>query len=495
MAIDILNGWLPRWYQEEAWNYLVGGEGNKSPDGSDYKDADLIWHRRAGKDDVCLHFAAREMIQNPANYWHMLPLADQVRKAIWNAVNYHTGKRRIDEAFPDKLFNKRDSDMFIRSKVNAATWQCLGSDNFQGAIGSAPRGVVFSEWAQANPSALAYLSPIMAENRGWKIKISTPRGKNHAHATYLQSKKDPRKFGQILTIYDTWAVAADVLRDELQTFVSLYGEEMGVQHFQQEYECSFDAAIIGAIYGSETRAVRREGRVTNVAHDARYPVHVAMDIGRTDDFAMWFFQVIDKEIRFIDYIAGSGKDADEVCGLMLGRQVSIDLIRKGDATQIVVGLHEDNPYLSFRKEYRWGKIGIPHDGHAKTFVAKGKTVEEQFAAVFGWDHIARIPNLSVQDGIQASRKALARSVFDEKCEDGVVALEAYHREWDDDKKMFKDKPAHDWASHPADGFRYASVMWDFDPTIKALIEPRFQTDRSFEELVELNRRRRLARNQ
>lgn len=490
--VDVLNGWLPRWYQEDAWNYLTSG--HKQPHGTDYKDADLIWHRRAGKDDVCLHFAAREMFNNPANYWHMLPLADQVRKAIWNAVNFHTGKRRIDEAFPDKLFKKRDSDMFIRC-VNGATWQCMGSDNFQGAIGSAPRGVVFSEWAQANPSALAYLSPIMAENRGWKIKISTPRGKNHAYSTYMQAKKDPKKFGQLLTIYDTWAVSPEILRDELQTFCSLYGEEMGVMHFDQEYLCSFEAAIIGAIYGSEMRAVRSQDRVQDVAHDPRFPVHVAMDIGRTDDFAMWFFQVIGKEIRFIDYIAGAGKDPDEVAGLMLGRQVSIDLVRKGDATQIVVGMGEHNPYLHFRQEYTFGKIGIPHDGHAKTFVAKGKTVEEQFAAVFGWDHISRIPNLSVQDGIQASRKALARSVFDPKCEDGLVALEAYHREWDDEKKMFKDRPAHDWASHPADGFRYASVMWDFDPTIRAMIEPRYDLDRSFDEMLEANRRRRLAQEQ
>lgn len=489
MKIDILNGWSPRWYQEAAWDYLTSG--HKLPHGSDYKDADLIWHRRAGKDDVCLHFAAREMINNPANYWHMLPLSDQVRKAIWNAVNFHTGKRRIDEAFPDKIFKKRDSDMFIRG-VNGSTWQCMGSDNFQGAIGSAPRGVVFSEWAQANPSSLAYLSPIMAENRGWKIKISTPRGKNHAYATYLQSKADPKRFAQLLTIHDTCAIGYDILVEELKTFCALYGEEMGVQHFQQEYECSFDAAIIGAIYGSEMRAVRREERVTTVAHDSRHPVHVAMDIGRTDDFAMWFFQVVGKEIRFIDYIAGAGKDPDEVCSLMLGRQTSIDLIRRGDSTQIVVGLGEDNPYLAFRKAYRWGKIGIPHDGTAKTFVAKGKTVEEQFAAVFGWGHISRVPNLSVQDGIQAARKCLARSVFDEKCEDGLFALDSYHREWDDDKKMFKDKPAHDWASHPSDGFRYAAVMWDYEPTLKIAEDTRYSTDRTFDEMVTLNRKKRLA---
>lgn len=468
--------------------------GTISKDGSDRKDADLVWHRRAGKDEIALHFAAREMFLNPANYWHMLPMKDQVRKAIWDAVNYHSGKRRVDEAFPDEVFEKRSTDMFVRCKANDATWQCLGSDNFQGAIGSAPRGVVFSEWAQANPSALAYLSPIMAENRGWKMKITTPRGKNHAHATYLNGKKDPGKFAQLLTVHDTRAIPYEALIDELKTFCALYGEEQGVMHFQQEYECSFEAAILGAYYGSEMRDVRAQERVTDVPHDPRYPVHVAMDIGRTDDFAMWFFQVIGNEVRFIDYLAGAGKDADEVCSLMTGTKISIDLIRKGDLTDIVVGRGGVIPNLEFRSQYKFGKIGVPHDGKAKTFAAKGKSVEEQFASVFGWDKIYSIPRLSVQDGIQATRKLIRKSVYDTKCEDGLVALEAYSREWDDDKKMFKDAPLHNWASHPADGKRYCAIMWDFEPRLKSSEPTRYATERTFEELLALNRKSRLKRN-
>jgi phage terminase large subunit len=491
-GITIPHNWSPRWYQQSAWDYMTGG--GISKEGSDFKDADLVCHRRWGKDEIALHFAAREMFINPANYWHMLPLADQVRKAIWNAVNFHSGKRRIDEAFPDEVFQKRDNDMFIRCKANDSTWQALGSDNFQSAIGSAPRGLVFSEWAQANPSALAYLSPILAENRGWRLKIGTPRGKNHAHSTYLQSKADPRKFALLSNVYDTEALSYDTLMDELKTFVSLYGEEAGVAHFQQEYECSFEAAILGAIYGSEMRAVRKEGRVTNVDHDPRFPVHVAMDIGRTDDFAMWFFQVIGSEVRFIDYLAGAGKDADEICSLMTGVKTSIDLVRRGDSTEIVVGRGEVIPLLAFRSQYKIGKIGIPHDGKAKTFAAKGKSVEEQFAAVFGWDKIYSIPRLSIQDGIQACRKLIRVSVYDEKCEDGVVALEAYAREWDDEKKMFKDRPDHNWASHPSDAKRYCAIMWDFEPRLKTSVPTRYEMDRTFEEMLKANTRRRLAAN-
>jgi len=80
-----------------------------------------------------------------------------------------TGKRRIDEVFIDELFTKRETDMFIKCKVNASTWQCLGSDNYEGSIGSSPKGIVYSEWPQANPSARGYLRPIIAENDGWQI--------------------------------------------------------------------------------------------------------------------------------------------------------------------------------------------------------------------------------------------------------------------------------------------------------------------------------------
>lgn len=489
-GITIPHNWSPRWYQQGVWDYMTGGRIEARA--SDRKHAELIWHRRAGKDEICLHFAAREMLLTPANYWHMLPQSNQVRTAIWEAVNPASGKRRIDEAFPDEVFEKRSTDMFIRCKANGATWKCLGSDNYESAIGAPPRGITYSEWALANPSVRGYLRPIIAENKGWQLFIGTPRGKNHAYSTYLAAKKDPERFAQMLTVHDTRVLNDVELKRELQEYVDTYGETMGIALFEQELECSFEAAILGAIYGSEMRAVRSEDRVTTVPHDPRYPVHVAMDIGRTDDFAMWFFQVIGREVRFIDYLAGAGKDPDEICSLMTGVKTSVDLVRKGDNTEIVVGRGGNVPGLDFRTHYRIGKIGIPHDGKAKTFAAKGKSVEEQFAAVFGWDKIYSVPRLSVQDGIQATRKLIKVSVYDEKCEDGVAALEAYAREWDDEKKMFKDNPAHDWASHPSDAKRYCAVMWDFEPSIKLHQEARYATDRSFDDMLKLNRKRRMA---
>src|ERR1700722_8538939 len=161
--IRIPNNWAPRNYQMNVWRYLERGG----------KRAICVWHRRAGKDDVCLHWAAASMIDKPATYWHMLPAFSQGRKAIWTEVNPHTGKRRIDEAFPYELrVNTNESEMFIRLK-NGSTWQVVGSDRYDAAGGSSPAGITFSEWALSDPSAWAYLAPIVIETTDGRY--SSPR--------------------------------------------------------------------------------------------------------------------------------------------------------------------------------------------------------------------------------------------------------------------------------------------------------------------------------
>ena len=145
------NGWKPRLKQMNAWRYMENGG----------RHAELIWHRRFGKDEVCMHWAAIAAHQRPATYWHMLPMASQARKAIWDAINPHTGKRRIDEAFPHELRETTlNNEMMIKFKVGS-TWQVVGSDNFNSLVGSPPAGIVYSEWALANPMSRSALRAIV----------------------------------------------------------------------------------------------------------------------------------------------------------------------------------------------------------------------------------------------------------------------------------------------------------------------------------------------
>lgn len=225
--INIPNNWMPRWYQVSLWKYLWAGG----------KRAIVIGHRRWGKDDVCLHWAAVSAIRKPATYWHMLPEAAQARKAIWEAVNPNTGKRRIDEAFPKEIREvTRENEMLIKIR-GGGTWQVLGSDNYSSLVGSPPYGVVFSEWALADPLAWAYIRPILRENGGWALFITTPRGSNHAKAMYEAAINRPGWHSEVSTVKKTKVLSVEALEEERQEYVSEWGEDQGSALFEQEWMC------------------------------------------------------------------------------------------------------------------------------------------------------------------------------------------------------------------------------------------------------------------
>jgi hypothetical protein len=160
-VIDLPLNWRPRPDQRPLWDYLETG-GTR---------AVMVAHRRWGKDDVGLHFACVAAMQRPGNYWHMLPKYDQARRVIWNAVNPRTGKKRIDEAFPRAIRAKTYKQEMMIELKNGSTWQLVGSDTYDSLVGAPPVGIVFSEFALADPLAWAYFRPILVENGGWALFI------------------------------------------------------------------------------------------------------------------------------------------------------------------------------------------------------------------------------------------------------------------------------------------------------------------------------------
>ena len=177
-------GWDPRPYQLDLWEELLGGR----------RRADVVAHRRWGKDEVALHWAALAASNRVGSYWHLLPEASQGRKAIWDAVNPHTGRRRIEEAFPREARSKRFNSEMKLELINGSTWQVAGSDNYDGLVGSSPAGVVFSEWALAKPEAWSYIRPILLENDGWALFLWTPRGRGHATRAFESRQRDPAEW-------------------------------------------------------------------------------------------------------------------------------------------------------------------------------------------------------------------------------------------------------------------------------------------------------------
>lgn len=389
-----------------------------------------IWHRRAGKDDLFLHWTAVSAMQRVGVYWHMLPEAAQARKAIWEAVNPRTGKRRIDEAFPQEIrANTRETDMMIRF-VNGSVWYVVGSDNFNSLVGSPPIGLVFSEWALANPMAWAYLSPILTENGGWAAFITTPRGRNHAFRMLRAAQQDDDWFAEILSARDTGVFDEKALVAARQELRDLYGSDpVGDAAYEQEYECSFEAAIVGSYYGKLIGDAEKAGRVTTVDPVQGIPVSTAWDLGVGDSTAIWFFQVAGTQVRIIDHYEANGVGIDHYSGIILGK-----------------------PYLR-------GVDYVPHDARFREIGAPGARSRVETMQEYGLNP-RLVPMHKLPDGINAVRKTLPSCVFDAKrCERGIDALRTYRASYDENKRVLADRPVHDWTSHSSDAFRYLSVSW------------------------------------
>ena len=423
-TIRIPNGWNPREYQLPMWRYLERGG----------KRAIGVWHRRAGKDDVMMHWAAVSAMERPASYWHCLPEFGQGRKAIWTAVNPVTGMRRIDEAFPEAIrANTNDQEMFIRFK-NGSTWQIVGSDRYNNLVGAGVAGVTFSEFALANPSAWGYIRPMVEANNGWAAFISTPRGRNHFRDLYQMAAENPDWFAETLSITDTGALTPKQIKDSLAEYIALYGEDIGRAQFEQEYECSFNAAILGAFYAREMVAIRSEGRIDAVEALPR-PVHRAWDIGVRDDTSIWWFQVVGGQVYVLDCYTANGVGVDHYA-------------------EIIEQRRQDHGWLD-------GTDFVPHDAKVKEW-GTGRTRVETMQGL--GLHPQVVPMAGLLDGINAARQTLPRCVFHPRCEEvGISALEQYRREWDDDNKVFKQNPLHDWSSHVSDAFRYLSMAWKSIP--------------------------------
>jgi len=423
MRIRLPNRWKPRPYQLAAWNYLESGG----------RHAELVWARRHGKDEVALHRTACAAFERVANYWHMLPEAAQARKAIWKAINPHTGIRRIDEAFPKELrASTNDTEMLITFK-NGSSWQVVGSDNFNSLVGSAPAGIVYSEWALANPNARAYLRPILLENGGWQIFITTPRGRNHAHKTLLAAQKDPNAFAQVLSAEDSGIFTPEQLRAELHAYIDEFGEEYGRAKFEQEYFCSFNAANLGAILARSIGVAEKEGRIgSHVEYEPQGSgIEISADIGRRDTATWWFWQPRIGGYAIVDYDGGFGLDAEEWCDRIAAKL-------KGKKLECI-----------------W----LPHDARNKTFAAKHSAVEI-FVKKFGANKVKVTPDSKIPDRVNAARKVIRRVEFSDKCEQGLEGLRAWSYEYNEENKAFSQTPKHDWASHDGDGFSYGCLIME-----------------------------------
>jgi len=378
----------------------------------------LVMHRRFGKTVWAVNQLIKTTLTCPLprpRTAFVAPTFAQAKRIAWDYVKFYAG------VIPGVQFNETE----LRADFpNGGRIMLLSAENPDALRGIYLDECVFDEFGMQNPRVWGeVVRPALSDRQGSACFLGTPAGHNHFFDLLETAKSQTAEgsgdwYFKICKASDTGIVRPEEL-EAAQV-------QMTPEQYEQEYECSFTAAIIGAYYGKLLSDADDSGRVTRVPYDPAYPVHTAWDLGVNDSTAIWFAQVFrGGAVNIIDYYESSG-----------------------------VGLDHYADVLN-RKEYTYGDHLAPHDIEVRE-LGSGKSRWET-AYSLGL-RFRVIPKMKVADGINAARMLIPKCYFDrDKCGEGLEMLRQYRQEWDEKRKMFRDHPRHDYTSHAADAFRYLAV--------------------------------------
>jgi phage terminase large subunit len=372
----------------------------------------IVAHRRAGKTVACvmdLVDAALRCDKQRPRFAYIAPMLKQAKTVAWDYLKDYGLK--VPGATPHETELRVDFPGGAQVRLH-------GSDNPDGLRGIYLDGLILDEAADMSPRVFnEILRPALSDRKGWCVWIGTPKGQNDFFDLWEKARGDAEYFSLMLRASETGIIDPLELR-EART-------QMTPEQYAQEYECSFQAAIVGAYYGREMEAADKAGRIIQNAYDPMIEVHTAWDLGVNDQTSIWFYQQTGMDVRLVDYYAANGYGLDHYAKILQS------------------------------KGYKYGRHNLPHDVEVKE-LGTGRSRKEVLASLGIFPTVVR--KLSIEDGINAVRKVLPRCWFDkDKCAEGIKAMRQYRREWDDVRKCFYERPLHDWASDPADAFRYLAV--------------------------------------
>lgn len=373
----------------------------------------IVAHRRAGKTVACiadLVDAALRDTSGNGRFGYVAPLYAQAKDIAWGYLKDHASK------IPGATTNESELRVDF---TNGARIRLYGADNYDRMRGLYFDGVVLDEPADMPINAWpTVIRPALSDRKGWACFIGTPKGHNDFYDTHVEASKSDEWFSALYKASETGILE----QEELDAARKVMGQD----RYEQEYECSFQAAIQGAYYATEMRKVMEDGRICRVPYEPSKPVVTSWDLGVGDSTAIWFMQQVGPERRLIDYYENSGVGLDHY-------------VRELDG-----------------KGYVYGEHILPFDIKVKE-LGTGKSRLETLGGL-GILETTIAPQLRVDDGIQAVRSFLATCWFDEeKTHRGVEALKQYRRDFDEKGKTWRARPSHDWTSHPADSFRYLAT--------------------------------------
>ena len=372
----------------------------------------LLAHRRMGKTVFAVILLIRKALEckhkRPQVHYYA-PSYSQAKKVAWAYVKQYT------EGI-GAIYNEAE----LKCTMPTGAVRQLGSaENPDSSRGIYSDYVVLDEPAQM-PSRMwtEVLRPALSDRKGGALFIGTPKGRHGLfYESYQLAETDPLWWRGMYKASETGIVDQEELQANQRA--------MTRAEYLQEFECSFDAAIKGAYWGEVMSKLEADGNITTVSHDPQYLVNCSFDLGINDATAIWYFQVVGDEYRFIDY--------EEITN---------------------TGLPDIIKHMK-KKDYNYGQMVFPHDVQVRS-LSTGQT-RLQTLQQLGVDCVVA-PSLSIIDGIDTARSVLPRCYFDSvRCKDGVEALRQYRSDWKDKQGVLSLAPIHDWSSHGADSFRYLAI--------------------------------------
>ena len=408
-----------------------------------------VLHRRFGKTVFKINKLIERAIFCPyldGRYAYFAPTYSMAEDIAWHYLDNFT------EHLPGRRLLQSKLAVFLPTLAgHEARIRLYGLDSPKQRVrGLYLDGAVFDEYPWIPPSAWTeQVRPMLLDiNRSgddalgrrnqWADFIFTPFGRNHAYSLYNNARTwmdggvvtqfDEVEGTLVESRSDEWACAlvkaseSGILdADEL----AMAKVQMGISKYEQEMECSFDAAVEGAIYAREIEEARKQGRIGSVPWNKMLPVNTAWDLGYDDATAIWFYQQVGNKIHVIDYAEHSGAGLDFYADLLADRG------------------------------YRYGHHLFPHDVEV-TELGSGKSRRSILQGL--GIRVSTVPKHKVWDGIDAGRLILSRAVFDhDRCAQGLDALALYRREYDEKKQIMRETPRHDRYSHGADAWRYLAM--------------------------------------
>jgi len=371
----------------------------------------VVAHRRAGKTVALVNdliIGALECQLREPKLAFVAPTYTQAQRIAWDYLKIYS------EPYLEKKPNETELSVQLIGKRRI---YLVGADNPDSLRGIYLDGAVLDEFAFAKPSVWTkIILPALSDRGGWGVISSTPNGPNEFKSIYDHSVTSPDWLSLFLPVSVTGLIAPDELAN--------LRASMTEEEYAQEFECSFQSALRGSIFGKWISAARDEGRIGSFEYDGS-PTNAYFDLGYSDATAIWLISSYPGRHRAWKYHENSRQSVDyyiywlKTCGL------EIDTV--------------------------W----LPHDGSAHTLIT-GRSIEDQFRRAGFKVRIA--PRLSIADGIAATRKVLPYVEFDRiNCQEGLDAAEAYHYQYDELKQTLRQSPEHDWSSHGADALRTFGV--------------------------------------